>query len=768
MTLEEKTAQLCSVWLNVDNSGKIYLKALSGYQQEVGTTEPYDYLKDGIGQVTRPLGSQNISPLKGVQALNRIQKYLVEQTRMGIPALPHEECLSGLMAQGATIFPAGINCGSTWDPGLVKKIGSAIGFELYSVGSRQGLAPVLDVCRDARWGRTEETYGEDPYLTAVLGSAYVEGLQNDEHPILATLKHYVGHSFSEGGRNHAPVRIGRRELNDVFLFPFEMAVKHAAAGSVMPAYHDIDGEPVHQSRDLLNGILRDRWGFDGIIVSDYGGLEQLVSDHHTQPDAAHAAAVSLRAGVDVELPGNVLFGDGIEKALKDGLLDMADIDEAVIRHLMQKIRLGLFDKPYVDEGTVLNQLDRHSIVALEAAEKSIVMLKNDGTLPLNGDEKIALIGPLADEPMGMLGGYAFPVHMVVAENKDNTSKLMTLRQKLGACYGDALSYAKGCSILTGRPDKPAVFPGEISLDGSLQGDYLSKDTSGIKEAIDLALRADKVVIAVGDLAGLFLSGTVGEGSDVSSLRLPGVQQQLIDEVVALGKPTSIVVFSGRPYHLGSGGDSAGAILQAWLPGQEGAAAVTNILLGWANPGGKLPVSIPKEAGAMPYYYNHKLKSAGTPIQKDFGAEFPFGYGCSYTDFSIESCEIDDSNFDVEGRADISVVLRNTGEMSGDEVIQIYVRDLYARYVQPVQELKAFYRICLSPGEAARLVFSIPSDLLSYTLDNGNRLVEPGEYDFLIGTSSQNIHSRFKLNMRGEDRILGEDWRMKSSVECQRL
>ena len=768
MTTAEKIAQLCSVWMNIDNKGNIFLKALSGYKQEVGRQEPYDYIKEGIGQITRPLGSQNISPVEGIKALNRIQKYLVEQTRLGIPALPHEECLSGLMAQGATIFPAGINNGATWDPDLLTKIGNAIGSELYSVGSRQGLAPVLDVCRDARWGRTEETFGEDPYLTGVLGSAYVDGLQNGEHPVLATLKHYVGHSFSEGGRNHAPVRIGRRELNDVFLFPFEMAVKYAAAGSVMPAYHDIDGEPLHQSRELLNGILRERWGFDGIIVSDYEGLEQLVSDHHTQPDSAHAAAVSLKAGVDVELPGNTLFGSGLERALKEGLLEMADIDEAVTRHIIQKIRLGLFDNPYVDEATVLSRLEAHSEIALEAAEKSIVMLKNDGVLPLSGSEKLALIGPLADEPMGMLGGYAFPVHMVVAENKDNTSKLKTLRQKLEVCYGEALSYTKGCSILTGRPDKPAVFPGEISLDGSLQSDYLSKDTSEIKNAVETARQADKVVIAVGDLAGLFLSGTVGEGSDVSSLRLPGVQQQLIDEVVALGKPTVIVVFSGRPYHLGAGEESAGAIIQAWLPGQEGAEAVSNILIGKANPGGKLPVSIPKEAGAMPYYYNHKLKSAGTPIQRDFGAEFPFGFGCSYTDFAIEECEIDDADFNVEGEIEITVKLKNTGTMRGDEVVQIYTRDLYARFVRPVQELKAFYRITLDPGETARLVFSIPSDLLSYTLDTGDRIVEPGEYNFLVGTSSQNIHRKFKVVMSGEDRILGEDWKMLSSVDCIRF
>ena len=763
MTLEEKAAQLYSVWLKIDDDGSAFMKVLNNYKQEAGTEEPFEYLKNGIGQITRPLGSQNIDPLTGVKTLNRIQKFLVEQTRLGIPALPHEECLSGLMAKGATIFPSGLNNGATWEPELIKKIGDAIGAEVYAAGSRQGLAPVLDVCRDARWGRTEETFGEDPYLTGILGSAYVEGFQDRKHPLIATLKHYVGHSFSEGGRNHAPVRIGKRELNDVFLFPFEMAVKYAGAGSIMPAYHDIDGEPVHQSRELLNSILRDRWGFNGIIVSDYEGLEQLVSDHHTQPDKAHAAAASIKAGVDVELPCSTLFSEGISKALDSGLLDMSDVDEAVTRHLMQKIRLGLFDNPYADEGDLLNILGNHKETALEAAEKSMVLLKNDGLLPLGKKEKIALIGPLADDPMGMLGGYAFPVHLVLSEHKDSATDLTTLRGRLEELYGDSLIYSKGCDILTGRPDKPAVFPGEVSMDGSLQGDFISRDTSHFDEAVKAAEAADTVILAVGDLAGLFLSGTVGEGSDASSLKLPGVQQQLIDRIVSLGKPTVIIVFSGRPYHLGEGGRGAGAIIQAWLPGQEGASAVAGILTGRVNPGGKLPISIPREAGAMPYYYNHKLKSAGTPVQKSFGAEYPFGFGCSFTEFAFEGCRIEQDHIKTDGSVRVEAMLRNIGDRKGDEVVQVYVRDLYARYVRPVQELKAFRRVSLDPGEVVGLIFDIPSDLLSYTLDSGERIVEPGEFDVLIGTSSQNIHKKIRITLTGEAVTLKQEWRMQSNA-----
>jgi len=763
MTLDEKIAQLTSIWLNMSGDGKISMKALSGYEQKVGDLDPFEFMKHGIGQITRPLGSQEIDPTIGVRELNRIQHFLVNHTRLGIPALPHEECLSGLMAKGATIFPAGINNGSTWDEDLIRRVGQAIGEEVYSAGSRQGLSPVLDVCRDARWGRTEETFGEDPYLTAVLSTAYVQGLQDEHHPVLATLKHYAGHSFSEGGRNHAPVRIGRRELNDMFLFPFEMAVKYGKAGSVMPAYHDIDGEPLHQSKEFLNDLLREKWGFDGIIVSDYGGLEQLVSDHRTQPDAAHAAAAALRAGVDVELPGNTLFAKGIPEALEKGLLSMQDLNETVIRHLIKKMELGLFEQPYADEGAVLIHQKDHLALAREAAEKSMVLLKNDGTLPLKGSEKVALIGPLADDPMGMMGGYAFPVHLIVAQNKDNTSRLRTLRTSLEEEFKGSLSFAKGCDILTSRPDKPAVFPGDVVKDGSSQTDFISRDTSFIAEAVRIAKESDVVVLAVGDLAGLFLSGTVGEGSDVSSLALPGIQQQLIDAVLDLGKPTVIVTFSGRPYHLGRGFDEAAAVLQAWLPGQEGADAVRSILLGEANPGGKLPVSIPRNAGAMPYFYNHKMKSAGTPIQKDFGAAYPFGHGCSYTTFSIESCELLEDSVPVDGTIRVTAAVKNTGPVAGEEVVQVYVRDLYARYVRPMQELKAFQRVSLEPGASCRLTFEIPADLMSFTVDGGRRIVEPGEVDIMVGTSSREIVSTMRVTLTGEAKILGEDWRMRSLV-----
>ncbi|MBN2626816.1 MAG: glycoside hydrolase family 3 C-terminal domain-containing protein [Spirochaetales bacterium] len=763
MTLDEKIAQLTSVWMNIEKDGQVRVKSINGMSNEVGEADVFHEIRLGIGQITRPLGSQDITPRQGVKALNRIQKFLVESTRLGIPALPHEECLSGLMAQGGTIFPSGINNGATWDPELIRKIGKAIGDELYSVGSRQGLAPVLDVCRDARWGRTEETYGEDPYLTAVLGTAYVQGLQDESRPLIATLKHFAAHSFSEGARNHAPVRIGDREMNDLFLFPFEMAIRKGAARSLMPAYHDIDGEPLHQSVRFLKDLLRNTWDFKGTIVSDYEGLIQLITDHGTQPDKAHAAAAALKAGIDTELPGNTLFGEGIKKALEDNLLLMDDVNEAVKRGLLQKMSIGLFDNPYIGEEAITLQSRKTKNLAARAAEKSLVLLKNRDVLPLKKNQKVALVGPLASEPMAMMGGYAFPVHLILSEKREGESVLPTLRDTLDKALEGNLLYTPGCRILTGRPDKPAVFPGDIVQDGSRQQDYISFDSSGIAEAVEQARNADVVLIAVGDLAGLFLSGTVGEGSDVSSLSLPGVQQQLIDAVLDVGKPTVVLVFSGRPYDLESCALRADGLMQCWLPGQEGAFAVTRALMGDVNPGGKLPLSFPRSAGAMPYYYNHKMKSAGTPIQKDFGALYPFGFGLSYTKFRLTAFTMERNDFQMHDQIRFSLDVENPGEREGDEVIQIYLRDPVARYVRPIRELKGFHRVNLAGGEKKTLHFSLPVDLLSYSISLKERLLEPGEYQLMVGTSSRDIWEKRVISLIGEERVLGREWTMVTEV-----
>lgn len=765
MTVKEKVAQLCAVWLNIEEDGSFsFREAYDGFIRE-SEGNPETILKNGIGQITRPLGTRPIDAAAGVRGFNRVQKFLVEGTRLGIPALAHEECLPGLLAKGSTLFPTSLNYGSLWDEELVRKIGAAIGSELYSAGSRQGLAPVLDVSRDARWGRTEETFAEDPYLAGCLAVAYVKGLQGEDRRVLATLKHFAGHSFSEGGRNHAPVRVGERELADTFLLPFEMAVKLANAGAVMPAYHDIDGEPLSSSRRFLTGILREAWGFDGLIVSDYEAIRLLFAHHGVARDEAEASSIALEAGMDVELPGFTCFGNGVEKALERGILSMRTVDAAVTRILVEKSRLGLFEKPYADEGAITLGAPEHRQVAAEAAARSIVLLKNDGLLPLRDEGTTALIGPLADDPLAVFCGYSFPVHLIRARRQMQTHEAHTLRQAITArARAGTVTSAKGCDILSERLLDAPVFPGDVGAEKAQNKSTVSLDKSGIPAAVAAASNADRIIIAVGDLSGLFLTGTVGEGSDVSSLVLPGVQQELVDALLALRKPTVIVLLNGRPYNLGEAFSRANAVIEAWLPGQEGADAVAGILFGDINPGGRLPVSIPKSAGAMPYFYNHKLKSAGSPIQPEFGAVYPFGHGLSYTTFRYSDFQLSRATVPIDGEVEISFLMENTGARPGDEVPQLYTHDVLASFVRPVKELKGFARITLAPGERAKVVFSMPVDMLGFATSLTSRVVEPGEFQIMLGRSCEDIVFRTKVTVSGKTRELPRHWRMKTSVQ----
>lgn len=768
MTLNEKVAQLFSIWLKMEPNGDFALRDLRGFVVRENPQEARDLLRDGVGGITRPLGTHPIRVREGIRALNGVQKILVEKTRLGIPALPHEECLAGVMADGATLFPAGINYGSTWDPDLMEKIARAIGDELVSAGSRQGLAPVLDVSRDVRWGRTEETFGEDPYLCGSLAVAYVRGLQGNGRRVLATLKHFAGHSFGEGGRNHAPVRVGERELNDVFLLPFEMAVKLGGAGSVMPAYHDIDGVPTTASNELIAGMLRKRWGFDGIVVSDYEAISLLREHHRVARDEAEAAALAIKAGIDMELPGFTCFRTGVEQALERDLLSIDVVNAAVTRVLVEKSRLGLFEHPYTSEEAVCFNTAQHRRVAAEAASKSIVLLKNDGILPLSDrlrkEGTIAVIGPLADDRLAMYCGYSFPVHVAngVRAATSETCYGRTIREALARRLPpDRLVYSRGCDILAGPQQTAPVFPGDAGVGRVGQLDNVSRDEDGIPEAVEAASHSDLVLLILGDLAGLFLTGTVGEGSDASSLLLPGVQQKLLDAILATAKPTVIVLVNGRPYNLGAGYDKANGVLEAWLPGEEGGEAIADILLGDRAPAGRLPISIPKSAGSMPYFYNHKLKSAGTPVQRDFGARFPFGHGLTYTEFEYSDFSIETPEVAVDGEIVVSVRIRNIGGRDGEEVVQLYVSDPCASLVRPVVELKGFARVAVGVGESRVVRFEVPTDMLSFSVDATTRIVEPGDIEIMIGSSATDIACRGTVRVTGEVRRLPKSWRMTS-------
>ncbi|MGF6470842.1 glycoside hydrolase family 3 N-terminal domain-containing protein [Paraburkholderia youngii] len=770
MTLDEKIAQLHAAWLVLSADGNHKARSID-FAQSANQITVDEILQYGLGQITRPLGTHTVDPKEGVRALNELQRKMVEDTRLGIPVMAHEECLVGLMIKDATLFPSPLNYAATWNPRLVGEVGTIIGEQARSIGCHQGLAPVLDVSRDPRWGRTEETLGEDPYLVGVLACHYVKGLQGEQRDLLATLKHFVGHSASEGGRNHAPVHVGPRELNDVFMLPFEMAVKLANAGSVMPAYHDVDGVPCHGDRTLLHDTLREKWGFDGLVVADYAGVDLLYSHHAVARDSASAAALAFNSGLDVELPGHECAVH-LKEALERNEITEATIDTAVTRVLRVKFQLGLFENPYVDPERVDVKSAAAGDTAYQVALESAVLLRNQGNvLPLdaNGADKIAVIGPIADDPLALLAGYSFPVHLINSGEQSTASIATPLRSLRALLGNERVIHAQGCDIIKERRAGAPVFPGDVSLD--LTGDahcdeLISKDTDGIAAAVEAARQAGVALVFVGDLAGLFQSGTVGEGSDTDSLDLPGVQQALLQAVVDSGTPTVVVMTGGRPYNLGGLEDRIAAQIMAFAPGERGAEALADLLVGRANFSGRLPLSVPKSAGAVPYVYNHRLKSAGTPIAYHFGCRYPFGFGLGYTQFRYGDLALAHSEVPIEdGTIELSFTLDNIGARDGTEIVQIYVRDRHASVARPVRELKAFARVPLAAGASARVRVKLPVDMLNFTDARGERIVEPGDFDLLVGSSSRDIHLSGTVAVAGAaTRTLERNWRMLSEVE----
>jgi beta-glucosidase-like glycosyl hydrolase len=769
MTFEEKAAQMHALWLILAEDGEHRPRQ----DDFTGGTDPAAVKKalgHGLGQVSRALGSHGVDARSGVRALNRLQKFLGEETRLGIPVMSHEECLVGLMVRGATMFPSALAYSATWNPDVIERAAQAIGREARSVGCHQGLAPVLDVSRDVRWGRTEETLGEDPYLVGVLGTRFVRGLQGDKRDLLATLKHFAGHSFSEGARNHGPVHLGWRELDDVFLLPFEMAVKQAQAGSVMPAYHDIDNEPCHASRRLLTQVLREEWGFDGLVVADYVGISLLYQHHNLARDPAEAAAMAFNAGVDIELPADDCASH-LGEAVRRGLISMERIDAIVERVLAEKMRLGLFERPYADEGAIELQAPATVELAREVARQSVVVLANGGVLPLDPakGQRIALIGPTADDPLALLCGYSFPVHLILNDAGESASQVVTPRAAFERAFPGRVGYAKGCFVIEERRYGSPVFPGDVEKSTTLeQSSPVSLRTDLIPAAVECARGADVAVVCVGDLAGLFQTGTVGEGSDADSLDLPGVQQQLLEAVVGTGAPVVVVLTGGRPYNLGGLEEKVAAFVMAFAGGQEGGHGLVDVLTGAVEPAGRLSVSVPKNVGAVPYYYNHKMKSAGTPIALHFGSRYPFGHGLGYTTFEFSGIAVDTPEVDAAtGEIHVRFSVRNAGSRPGVAVPQLYVRDLLASMVRPVKELKAFGRVELSAGEAARVSFHVPTDMLCFTGKDGRRIVEPGDFELQVGASSADIRLRAAVKLTGAVHTLGGRWRMESRCEVER-
>ncbi|MEX2160465.1 MAG: glycoside hydrolase family 3 N-terminal domain-containing protein [Anaerolineales bacterium] len=733
MTLDEKLAQLGSCWIfELQSKGTLDADRMAGR------------LKDGIGQITRLGGASTMDPASAAKAANRIQKFLVDETRLGIPAIVHEESCSGAMVLGGTNFPQMLGLASTFEPGLARRMADAIRRQLRAIGAHQGLAPVLDVSRDLRWGRVEETFGEDPTLVGHFGCAYVRGLQGDSTltGILATGKHFVGHSLSLGGLNCAPVQLGERELWNSFLSPFHAAIRDADLATIMCAYPEVDGEVVAASHAYLTEILRDKLGFDGLLVSDYNAVNMIHDYHFAAPDLPTAAALALHAGVDVELPTTYCYGDPLRAALEAGQIDIECVDNAVARHMKKKMELGLFDNPYVDEGRVLELFDATAAekLAYEIAAKTVVLLKNDGLLPLRKDlGTLAVIGPNADNARSQLSDYSYAsvLDRVRLDPAENSSFVEADWDSLTPLATHAITVLDGIrAVISARTNV-------LYAEGCKN---LGNDRGGFDEALAAAQQAEAVILVLGDYSGLTVDSTTGETRDSVDLKLPGVQGELAQAVIALGKPVAIVLVNGRPFAEPWLDEHANAILEAWLPGEQGGAAVADILFGRVNPGGKLPVSIPRHVGQSPIFYNHKPSGMhsnwhGDYVQESAAPLYPFGHGLSYTKFEYRSLSISQVRVNAGETVMISAEVQNIGKVSGDEVVQLYTKDPFASSPRPVQELRGYVRLTLQPGQTRRIAFHLPVNQLAFFGLNLELVLEPGQIEVSLGSSSSDIRLR---------------------------
>ena len=728
MTVPEKLAQLQGLWLNAGSDGGVVAPTMDSHVQSLQFEA---FSTEGLGQLTRIYGTRPVTPRDGLLTIIARQRWLADNTRLRIGALVHEECLTGLAAWKATTFPTPLAWGATFDPEIVNAMGSAIGETMASLGIHQGLAPVLDLVRDHRWGRVEECVGEDPYLIATICKRYIEGIQ--AHGVLATLKHFAGYSNSVAGRNLAPVRMGRRELEDLFLLPFEVGVLDARVGSVMNAYPDVDGMPVAADSSLLTGVLRDRWGFTGTVVADYFAVSFLHDLHHVADGLGDAARQALAAGIDVELPTGDAFREPLLADLEAHPETLADIDRALGRVLAQKEALGLLDIDQVIADleakleTVPETLDppAHRAIARKLAEESVILLDNAaGLLPLRPGAKVAVVGPNADREAALFGCYSFVNH-VLAHNPGVPSGLTspTILDGLRAEFGD-VAYAQGCAVR-------------------------DEATDGFAEAVAAAKKADVVVAVVGDQAGLFGRGTSGEGCDTDSLRLPGVQEQLLDALFATGVPVVVVAVTGRPYALGPIAARAAATVQTFFPGEEGACAVAGVLSGRVNPSGRLPVSVPASAGVEPYSYLHaQLGEPSDVTTVNTKPSFAFGHGLSYTSFEYTEASVSPS-VATDGWIEASVQVRNAGERDGAEVVQVYGRDVVASVAPCVVQLLAYARVELAAGEQREVTLRIPAARFALHDRAMRRVVEPGEVQVWFGRScAEDATARVSVQLTG--------------------
>jgi beta-glucosidase len=730
MTLEEKIAQIAP------DRG-----------QDVHVIDPTGTFTDETArQLMARWWDQNLefTPRKAATLRNGIQRYLREKTRLGIPQLFMGEALHGFMEYGSTSFPQALGLASTFDPALVKQVFTAAGEEAGATGAGQVFSPVLDLARDPRWGRTEETYGEDPYLVSRMAVAAVTGLQGDEffigrRHVVATMKHFAAHGQPEGGTNTAPANFSERILRENFLVPFEAAVKEGHVGSVMASYNEIDGIPSHINHWLLDNVLRQEWGFPGYVVSDGNGLQMLIETHHVAATKADAARLALAAGVDYDLSDGSVYRTLINQ-VKQGIVPRSELDRAVSRVLATKFRLGLFDNALVDPeyAEKTSNSAEHRAIALKAAQETVVLLKNENNLlplDLNKLKTIAVIGPNAE---GLhLGGYSrLPSHSV------------TILQGIQQRVGDKAKviYAQGCQFTSKHQDWQGWFDNDVELvDPKTQADK-------VKEAVAAAQQSDVAILVVGENESSNREAWAeNHRGDRDSLDLLGAQNDLVKAVVETGKPVIIFLINGRPLSINYIAEHVPAILEGWYLGQEGGTAAANVLFGDVNPGGKLPITFPHSVGDLPDYYNHKPSANRSYAFSTREPLYPFGYGLSYTTFKFDNLRVEPKRIEIGGTAKVSVDVTNTGSREGDEVPQMYIHQKIASVTRPVKELKGFQRITLKPGEKKTVEFTITPDSLSMLNVDMHKVVEPGAFEIMVGPDSRQT-STVVLNVGGGEAI----------------
>ena len=760
MTLREKVAQLYSLWIGVPPGEEDVAPSQHELSADVDIDAEFAH---GLGQLTRTFGTVPVDPATGVALLARTQQRLMRAGRFGLPAVAHEECLAGFTALGATAYPIPLSWGASFDPALVETMARRIGRALRAVGAHQGLAPVLDVVRDPRWGRVEETIGEDPYLVGTVASAYVRGLQ--EGGAIATVKHLAGYPASRGARNMAPVSLGPREFADILLVPFEMAVWEAGARSVMPAYTDIDGVPASADPSLLTELLRERWGFDGTVVADYFAVSFLKLQHGLTDSFGGAAALALRAGLDVELPNVKCYGEELVAEVQSGGVSEELVDRAVRRVLLQKLELGMLDPdwsplpPGVGGADVEDPRALHGRIDLDPAEdralarriaeESVIVVTNGGALPLTperiGEGRVLVVGPTADDPLTQLGCYSFPSHVGV-QHPDAAGGIAipTILDGLRAEYPEA------------RVD---YLPG-VSVDGT--------GTEGIAPAVAAARDAEYVIVCVGDRSGLFGRGTSGEGCDAVDMSLPGRQSELLEALLDTGAAVVVVAVEGRPYALGSAPQRAAGILISFLPGEEGAAAIAGVVSGRVQPAGRLPVSVPADPGGQPWtYLTPTLGERNGGSRIDPTPAYPFGHGLSYTTFEWGELEVETATAPTDGALSLSLMVANRGEREGVEVVQLYLHDPVATVVRPLNRLIGFAKVRLAPGEGCRVRFAVPADVTSFTGTDGRRRVEPGALELRLGAGSRDIRLSASVALTGQTRTVDHTRAMHCETEIER-